>query len=286
MERISDHYNDTNKDGEKSPMAVSRRSYMTPDIQSKSINTSITNVSSATIPSLDLSTIPRPEITDSNITSNGLLPTGWSESVKLEPNQKRKKPMPPPGGSARGGSARRISSSSVSARGKKGSKSARRPMTSMSSSTNAQQPERYQKWMNKSILEIRRANERVTNPYSPLYKRARAHSKRKSDDDDVGKKSKIRQSNMNMDNITDRLLAHLSIGVLDHESELMCGTKEKNCDLLRMRYNKLISDGNRKDKKLKWILKEITRLKVIMGENKKLSDEAESSPEVVSIKIA
>ena len=54
--------------------------------------------------------------------------------------------------------------------------------------------------------------------------------------------------------------------------------------LLMMRCNKLITQATKKAKQLKWFTKETIRLHRIMGENKKLSDEAENSPEVVAIK--
>ena len=298
-----------------SPMAASRRRYQTPDLQSNAMtHTSSTTVPSSTTsllpPSHDASskTIPSPHDLSLDLTSiatrpetipNNILPVGWNTpqdlsngggSAQSVPNRNRhSKPIPPPGGSARGSNlSRRGSARGGSARGarniRKGSSSARRPSTMSAQSDAAPPPpQRYQKWMNKSILEIRRANERVTNPYSPLYKRAK--NKRRSDEiDDDEPAGYVHPDHMDMSNITDRLHDQLSIAGLEKESTLMCKTKEKNCELLMMRCNKLITQATKKAKQLKWFTKETIRLHRIMGENKKLSDEAENSPEVVAIK--
>ena len=267
-----------------SPMAASKqRRYMTPD--PISLTTTLNDTpSAAVVPSLDLSVV-RPETNRRTTTTAAIGKQGWESDATsraahsaVSPKNRRstfdrqRKPVPPPGGSARergkfgggggvGGGAG--GGGGVGSNGGVGSK-------------------RHKKWMSKSILEIRRANERATNPYSPLYKRARA--KRSTNNNNEKNSIKIHHGHVDMNNVTNRLHDTLSLAQLEKESVAMLTTKEKNVSLLRMRHDRLVSKATKKEKLYHWSQKEIKRIKLELGELKSLSDEADNSPEVVSIK--
>ena len=259
---------------DNSPISSKRR-YMTPDPSSTTSTTTILLNTPSAVPSLDLSilnpttTTRRPETTEQRNTTTtknwendniGKAAKSIVTAGAAAASSKRKsirKPVPP------GGSARE--------RGKYGGNGGGKGGTAA--------PNRYQKWMSKSVLEIRRANERATNPYSPLYKRARA-SKKKPEN----KKVKIHSGNMDMNNITNRLHDHLSLEGLGKEQNGMLCTKEKNVAMLRMRYDRLASNATKKENLYNWNTKEISRIKRELGELKSLSEAADNAPEVVFIK--
>ena len=226
-----------------------------------------------------------------------------SKAAKSVVAATRMKPMPPPGGSARergkfGGGSGGGGGGGGSGGNNGGGNKVKR-LNLAATPTPPPMPAKYQKWMTKSVLEIRRANERATNPYSPLYKRANGEYKKRNKMSGVGgtvgtvgvegmnrhtKKVSVHQDHMDMDNVTNNLHQMLSLGGLEAESIAMMESKKKNINLLRMRCDRLTLKGDLKFKKLLWNKKEIIRIYRELGELKSLSEAADSSPEVMSLK--
>ena len=304
-----------------SPMAASRRRYMTPDPTISSSSSSDNNNNNNTImnqpvPSLDLTKVGpsadiiRPETDRSSSTTtpmatpNVTLSTTeneWdsdltSKAAKSVVAAPRMRPIPPPGGSAR--ERGKFGGVVVVGGGSGGNNGGGNKVKRLSLAPTPPPPPipaKYQKWMTKSVLEIRRANERATNPYSPLYKRANGEYKKRNktsvgvrNGNSVGmnstKKVSVHQDHMDMNNVTNNLHQMLSLGGLEAESVAMMESKKQNINLLRMRCDRLTLKADLKLKKLTWNNKEIERISRELGELKSLTEAADSSPEVMSLK--
>ena len=147
---------------------------------------------------------------------------------------------------------------------------------------------RYQKWMGKSVLEIRRANERTTNPRSPLFRRRRLrHEARESlagndGSEMAGGMDMGEGGHASLTAVTDRLHDTLSLRQLDHETELMLFTKQKEVAALRKTYDLLRDRGRSLEDKLTWTEKEARK----QAENARHHEkaEAEHGPVVAALK--
>lgn len=149
---------------------------------------------------------------------------------------------------------------------------------------------RYVKWMKKSVIGLRRANERVTNPRSPLFRRRQLRRAARENqelgeskpNEEVGmERSEVTYGSLSA--VTDRLHNTLSLHSLDQETRLMLDTKRREVGKLRSIYDSLIDRGRSLEKKLALAQKERKRESKNLNAIKKLRIEADSSPMILEL---